>query len=103
MTRVSRRAVLGGMGALIVPFALPPFSLAQAPNPLPGSLKTAPRLEAWLRIAADGRITIFTGKSELGQGIKTALIQVAPDRPRRRPPVAATRRIEGGGRRGGGA
>lgn len=79
MTRVSRRAVLGGMGALIVQFALPPFALAQAPNPLPGSLKTAPRLDAWLRIAADGRVTIFTGKSELGQGIKTALIQVAAE------------------------
>lgn len=79
MTRVSRRAVLGGMGALIVQFTLPPFTLAQAPNPLPGSLKTAPRLDAWLRIAADGRVTIFTGKSELGQGIKTALIQVAAE------------------------
>jgi nicotinate dehydrogenase subunit B len=81
---VSRRTLLGGLGALVVPFALPPstmapFALAQSANSLPGSLKAAPDLDAWLRIAADGRVTIFTGKSELGQGIKTALIQVAAE------------------------
>src|SRR6185436_4460705 len=31
------------------------------------------------RVGADGRITVFTGKAELGQGIKTALIQVAAE------------------------
>jgi CO/xanthine dehydrogenase Mo-binding subunit len=34
-------------------------------------------LDAWIRIDAQGEITVFTGKAELGQGIKTALIQVA--------------------------
>jgi CO/xanthine dehydrogenase Mo-binding subunit len=32
-----------------------------------------------LRIGADGSITVFTGKVEFGQGIKTALIQVAAE------------------------
>ena len=36
-------------------------------------------LDAWIRIDADGRVTVFTGKAELGQGIKTALIQVAAE------------------------
>ena len=36
-------------------------------------------LDAWLRIAADGSVTVFTGKSELGQGIRTALTQIAAD------------------------
>ena len=36
-------------------------------------------LDAWIRIDADGTVTVFTGKAELGQGIKTALIQVAAE------------------------
>jgi nicotinate dehydrogenase subunit B len=46
---------------------------------LPGSLSKFPMLDAWIRIGADGRATIFTGKAELGQGIKTALLQLAAD------------------------
>ncbi len=82
--RPSRRRVLAG-GALIVSFALAPrVLLAQtvqgaAAPPLPGSLKTEPMLDAWIRIDADGAITVFTGKAELGQGIATALIQLAAE------------------------
>jgi nicotinate dehydrogenase subunit B len=46
---------------------------------LPGSLSTQPKLDAWIRIAPDGHATVFTGKAELGQGIKTALMQIAMD------------------------
>jgi len=46
---------------------------------LPGSLQKTPRLDAWIRVRADGAITVFTGKAELGQGIKTALIQIAAE------------------------
>ena len=35
-------------------------------------------LDAWIRVDAEG-ITVFTGKAELGQGIKTALLQVAAE------------------------
>ena len=80
---VSRRKLLVGGGALVVSFSLlrgPSTStLAQATPPrLPGSLRTTPLLDAWIRIDADG-ITVFTGKAELGQGIKTALLQVAAE------------------------
>jgi CO/xanthine dehydrogenase Mo-binding subunit len=87
-TQFSRRALLGGGGALIVNFSIGNRLSAQeaagaghapAASALPGSLKTAPLLDAWIRIGADGSITVFTGKSELGQGIKTALIQVAAE------------------------
>lgn len=102
-SRVSRRGALAGGGALIVGFALEPPAGADAvrapysPNdgmggprgargsgyagadaPLPGSLRFTPMLDAWLRIDAGG-ITVFTGKAELGQGIETALIQVAAE------------------------
>jgi nicotinate dehydrogenase subunit B len=46
---------------------------------LPGSLSVQPQLDAWIRIAPNGHATVFTGKVELGQGIKTALIQIAID------------------------
>ncbi|HEY5278223.1 MAG TPA: molybdopterin cofactor-binding domain-containing protein [Pseudolabrys sp.] len=71
-------------GALIVSFALEPAaSFAQGtvpPQPkLPGSLDKASYLDAWIAIGGDGAVTVFTGKSELGQGIKTALIQCAAE------------------------
>ena len=52
---------------------------ARSRRPLPGDLKKAPFLDSWIRVGADGKITVFTGKSELGQGIKTALRQVAAE------------------------
>ena len=36
-------------------------------------------LDAWLRINPDGSATVFTGKVELGQGIVTALAQIAAE------------------------
>src|SRR5262249_34418582 len=62
------------------PGASPPGRVPHAPAPPPpGSLKGAPMLDSWIRIDADGAVTVFTGKAELGQGIKTALLQVASE------------------------
>jgi CO/xanthine dehydrogenase Mo-binding subunit len=46
---------------------------------LPGSLRTNPYLDAWIKIGSDG-ITVYTGKVELGTGVKTALLQIAAER-----------------------
>ncbi len=68
-----------GLGAIVVAFTLrPEGALAQA-APLPGSLNTNRMLDAWIRINADGTATVFTGKVELGQGILTALAQIAAE------------------------
>ncbi len=76
----TRRGFLAGSGALVVSFALQPLASFAADEPaLPGSLKTTPLLDGWIRIDADGAITVFTGKAELGQGITTALVQVAAE------------------------
>ena len=91
--KISRRLFVGTGGALVVSFALSSRIFAQEPAkpaqnqntqpvttpPLPGSLKTAPYLDAWIRIDSKGKVTVFTGKAELGQGIKTALIQCAAE------------------------
>src|SRR6202008_3026392 len=56
----------------------PKLALGKAAN-LPGSLEGKRMLDAWLRINADGSATVFTGKVELGQGIVTALAQIAAE------------------------
>jgi CO/xanthine dehydrogenase Mo-binding subunit len=90
----SRRAFLAG-GGLIVAFALTRGALGQArggqgaapggsgapkiaPN-LPGDLAKFPFLDSWIAVDGQGRLTVFTGKAELGQGIKTALVQLAAE------------------------
>ncbi len=86
---VTRRSVLAGSGALVLAFSVrplfaqeptvsPPPNGAEPPGP-PGSLEDAPFLDSWIRIDAESRITVFTGKVEFGQGIKTALRQVAAE------------------------
>jgi len=81
---LDRRRVLAGSGALIVSFSLGDAfaqdqgAPAAAPKP-PASLATAPYLDSWIRIDADGSITAFTGKCELGQGFKTAFQQIAAE------------------------
>jgi nicotinate dehydrogenase subunit B len=81
---LDRRRVLAGGGALIVSFPMPAAfaqdqaAPAAAPKP-PGSLATSPYLDSGIRIDADGGITVFTGKAELGQGFKTAFQQIAAE------------------------
>jgi nicotinate dehydrogenase subunit B len=81
--RVTRRDLLKAGTALVVAICFDPRdSRAQAaatPPHLPGSLNTNRQLSAWLRINADGTVTVFTGKVEFGQGIASALAQIAAD------------------------
>jgi nicotinate dehydrogenase subunit B len=46
---------------------------------LPFSLAANPRLSSWIKFAADGKVTVSPGKVEIGQGIVTALAQIAAD------------------------
>ncbi|MET4388029.1 CO/xanthine dehydrogenase Mo-binding subunit [Bradyrhizobium sp. F1.4.3] len=53
-----------------------------APSPapkLPVSLAANPRLSSWVRFTDEGRVAITPGKVEIGQGIVTALAQIAAD------------------------
>src|SRR5882724_3000400 len=55
----------------------------QAPSPpppqLPVSLAANPKLSSWLKFSAEGQVTVSPGKVEIGQGIVTALAQIAAD------------------------
>jgi len=71
----ARREFLKTAGALIVSFSIPLDALAQAQQPNPA----LQQLDAWLAVGADGNITVFTGKVELGTGVQTALAQIVAE------------------------
>ena len=75
---LNRREFTAGLGAIVVAFSLDP-KLARGQERLPGSLQDNRRLDGWIRVNADGTATVFTGKVELGQGIVTALAQIAAE------------------------
>ena len=56
-----------------------------APSPappaqkLPPSLAANPNLSSWIKISAEGHVVVSPGKVEIGQGIVTALAQIAAD------------------------
>lgn len=79
---LSRRRFLHAGAGLFVGFqlgALPSVAQVRAGTGLPNALRSHPRVDAWLRIGTDDRVTLFTGKAELGQGLKTALVQLAAE------------------------
>jgi nicotinate dehydrogenase subunit B len=81
--KVSRRDLLKVGTGLVVGIAFAPTrALATGIDPaarLPGSLSGNRLLSAWLRINSNGTVTVFTGKVEFGQGIASALAQLAAD------------------------
>ena len=50
-----------------------------APAKLPGSLNANRRLGRWLRFTPEQTVTVYTGKVEIGQGIVTAMAQIAAE------------------------
>jgi CO/xanthine dehydrogenase Mo-binding subunit len=79
---MNRRNFLKNSGCLAIGFSLN-GSFIDAPSPmmqeLPESIKRHPNIDAWLEVLANGQVRIFTGKLELGQGISTAIAQVAAE------------------------
>jgi nicotinate dehydrogenase subunit B len=75
---LTRRQFVAAAGGIVIAFSVRSPVWAQRAR-LPGSLARHRRLDAWLRINLDGTATIFTGKVELGQGILTALAQIAAE------------------------
>ena len=70
---LDRRAFLKGAGALVVSFSVPELGFAQAQDP------RLQQLDAWLAVGADGQVTVFCGKVELGTGVQTALAQIVAE------------------------
>jgi nicotinate dehydrogenase subunit B len=74
-----------GEGPMLAPPSGSPRPLAaksgvpSSVSPLPADLVANPVLARWLDFSRDGEVTIRTGKVEYGQGIWTALAQVAAE------------------------
>src|SRR4029077_4393748 len=47
--------------------------------PLPGPLNDNPQLDRWVAFPLPGKVTVLTGRVELGQGVLTAMAQMAAD------------------------
>ena len=79
----SRREFLKRSGVLVVAFgaaaALEPAAGAQGPFATRASHIDSKRLDSWIAIGADGTVTAYTGKCELGQGISTAQMQLVAE------------------------
>jgi CO/xanthine dehydrogenase Mo-binding subunit len=79
---LTRRDFLKGAGALVVGFSLPGAGSAQM---LPGADKAigksldANEVDGYLAVNADGSITIYCGKVDLGQGLRIAIPQMAAE------------------------
>ena len=79
----SRRQFLKSGGAMVVSFSSV-AALAGERGAAQGPFATQDQrvgrqLDAWLAIGADGRVTAYTGKCELGQGIYTAQTQLVAE------------------------
>jgi CO/xanthine dehydrogenase Mo-binding subunit len=79
---VSRREFLQGSGALVVGFTLPSIGAAQR---LPrteaalGKTLDVGEVDGFIAVNGDGSVTIFSGKVDLGQGLRIAIPQMAAE------------------------
>ena len=83
---MKRRDFLTTSGVLVVAFSataaleeLEEIGLAQGPFDTRASHIDPAQLDSWIAVAADGRVTAYTGKCELGQGILTAQTQLVAE------------------------
>ncbi|MFH5923097.1 xanthine dehydrogenase family protein molybdopterin-binding subunit [Roseomonas xinghualingensis] len=86
----TRRSFLGAGGSLVIGFALGGRALAQqgaapaGPSAPAGGAAVAKsvaldEVDGFLAIGADGKVTLFSGKVDLGTGVRTALSQMAAE------------------------
>ncbi|MCP4049011.1 MAG: molybdopterin-dependent oxidoreductase, partial [Gammaproteobacteria bacterium] len=73
----SRRGFLKSVGGGVVVLFTTTPRFAEADALI--SMGAPPAFNAYLRIGEDGRVTCFTGKIEMGQGIVTSLPQMLAD------------------------
>lgn len=86
---LNRREFCQVVGGGIVVCMLLGDALAQQPKRRPGGRRPAGPVElgAWLHIDEQGKVTVYTGKVEVGQNVRTSLSQVVAEELRM--PIAA--------------
>ena len=80
----SRRRFVKDAGGLLIGFSLGnpatlPRMIGMSASPETIHTPPAASLDSWLRIERDGTIRVFTGKTDIGMGVQTALIQIVAE------------------------
>jgi CO/xanthine dehydrogenase Mo-binding subunit len=75
----SRRSFLKTGGALVVTFAFGPPKFVTAAGAATAKTVATDEVDAFLAIDAQGRVTVYSGKVDLGTGLETAMAQIAAE------------------------
>jgi len=79
-TIIDRRSLLRGGAGLIVGFALPRMGRAgSVADPIDAKPVAIDEVASFLAIGRDGSVTVYSGKVDLGTGVRTALAQIVAD------------------------
>src|SRR5205085_10288083 len=76
---MNRLDFLKSSGALVVSFSMRDLAFAQAPQPGRFDGPGTPQLDSWIAIDANGSVTAYTGKVELGHGLYTSQTQLVAE------------------------
>jgi CO/xanthine dehydrogenase Mo-binding subunit len=77
---LSRREFVEKGGLLVVGFSMSRYlRFGTSEAPFAATPPAADQLDSWLTVAADGSVTVFSGKVELGTGVSTALRQIVAE------------------------
>jgi nicotinate dehydrogenase subunit B len=77
-TIINRRAMLQASGGLVVTFTLPCLRAGAQATAQTKSV-SIDRVDAFLAVSPDGQITVYSGKVDLGTGVRTALTQIVAE------------------------
>jgi CO/xanthine dehydrogenase Mo-binding subunit len=80
-TSLTRREFGASLGGLVIAFGMAPrlVAAAEAGGRIPAMLAANKRLDGWLKVDAQGQVSVYTGRVELGQGNTTALGQIVAE------------------------
>src|SRR5258707_7240500 len=72
-----RVSALASGGVMLGVYSNPKIALAQGPGPQPAATPLSPH--SFIKVAADGTVTIMAKNPEIGQGVKTSLPMIIAD------------------------
>src|SRR5579863_4378890 len=76
---LSRRALFKILGGGILLAAFEPDAWAAGWIQRGGGQPIPQQISAWVHVSTDGRISVFSGKAEVGQNVRTSLSQAAAE------------------------
>lgn len=77
-TMIDRHSLLQATGALIVTFSLMPRPGRAQPTPVAKTVSPN-RVDGFLAIDSEGSVLVYSGKVDLGTGVRTALTQIVAE------------------------